>query len=285
MDRRQFLQSLVGGASLWLLDLPVARWVRAMTLAMRWPMNPQVLGPMPLKASDARWKGLVSTTFYDGGINPFSIIRNPAGSGLVCRCENRLSYPTTTPAKHDTAGTARDEDKGETIYFASSWCWPSKAEFTAKGWTLVEQDQAVDSPNHAWSVDEKTLAHFMQTRDGTATKRYPLEPIAWGEWSTCVTGVHLADKPGGWIEWWFRQGIPAAWPDISRTPDATHSRRGIQTWQGGPAKHTIGVYSEHGFTGSKVGLWGPLGRGSSAAEALTQAKLGAATLGFLELAA
>ena len=276
MDRRHFLQRAAGLGGLYVLDRLGVDEVST----VRFPRNPLKPGPMPLKSSDALWDDLTSTTFYTGGINPFSVVPNPAGSGFVVRCENRLSYPTTSEAKHTTAGTARDEDKGETVYFASSWLWQDKADFTPKGWTLVEQAQAVGSPNHALSVDEKTLRWFMQTRDGTSARKYDLGPIEWGQWATSVTGVHLADKPGGWIEWWFRHG---AWPDI--TAPVHGSRTRIQTWQGGPAKHTIGVYSQHGFAGSKVGYWGPLGRGSTAAEALQQAKLAAATLGFAELAA
>lgn len=256
-----------------------------MTSALHFPQNPLKLGPMPLNATSGSdpWDGLASVTFYPGGINPFSVVPNPNGHGLAVRCENRLSYPTDTEAKHTTAGTKRDEQKDATVYFASTWLWPSLAEFTRKGWTLVEQLQAVGSPNHALSVDEQLLAWFMQTRDGTSARKYPLEPIQWNHWATCVVGSHLADKPNGWIEWWFRQGATAAWPDVSQP--ARGSRRGIAGWQGGPGKHTIGVYSEHGFTGSKIGMFGPLGRGATAAEAVAEAKKGAAVLGFLELAA
>jgi hypothetical protein len=243
------------------------------TTNLVFPKNPLTPGPMPAHptSSTDAWDQLSSSLY--SGANPFSVVKNPAGSGLVVRNENRLDETE----KHTTIGTKDDAPKGSTVYVAFSWLWLSKTDFVQKGWVLVEQLQMTGSPIHAWSVDKSSGRWFMQARDGTIAKKYLLEPVQFGHWATCVVGTYLADKPNGWTEWAMAHD---AWPSLNMT-----RRSNIQTYQGSPGRNTIGMYAEHGFFGKYVGYIGPMGRGATASEALAGAKQAAATMGFAELAA
>lgn len=263
-----------------LLARAVLLVVPDVTTGLVFPAHPLSLGPMPKAGTGIdEWDDFSHTTYYSGGINPFTVVKNPAGSGLVIRDVNTLSYPTTSEAKHTTAGTNDDEHAGDTLYFASAFLWLSKAEFTQKGWVLVEQQQQTGSPTQAWSIDKLRGQWFEQTRDGTTgTKKFWLDLVKYGHWATHLVGQHIAAKPAGWTEFAMAHD---RWPD----PSKLLRRSGIATDQGTPGRNTVGIYAEHGFSGSNIGYIGPAGRGSTAAEAIAKAKIGAANMGFAELAA
>lgn len=244
------------------------------------PAHPLTLGPMPKPTSGTdEWDDLSHTTYYSGGINPFTVVRNPVGSGFVIRDVNTLSYPDTTQAKHTTAGTNDDEKPGSTIYFASAHLWLNKADFTQKDWALVEQQQQTGSPSQAWSIDKASSRWFEMTRDGSSgAKRFWLEVVKFGHWACHLVGQKIATRPNGWTEFAMAHDY---WPSAANLL----RRSGISTDQGTVGRHTVGTYAKHGFDGAYVGYIGPAGRGATPAAALANAKIGATNMGFLELAA
>lgn len=197
-------------------------------------------------------------------IADFTNMTDPAGDGFTGTLSGvRNVNHSGQTEKHTTMGTNRDLPKGSTSYCAFDWLWRTPAEFTPSGWSLIWQLQMVGSPIAAVSVDQKTLRWFLNSRDGTVAKKYDLGPIAYGKRAYFVVGVHLDDKPKGWVEmWWAHDDFPDvdAYPAVRRT--------GIQTYQGAVGHDTIGLYAAHGKNDTYTGYWSKFGRAGTASRAV-----------------
>jgi len=236
----------------------------------KFPCSPLSIGAMPAaptSGTDA-WDEFGNELY--SGLNPFSAVLDPLGSGVVVvKNINRLGETE----KHTTVGTTRDVAKGSTTYCAFDWLWLDQSQFKPIGWSLIWQLQQNDSPIAAVSVDKSTGRWFLKSRDDhDAGLDYDLGPVLYGRRAYFVVGVTVADSPDGEVWAWMAHDD---WPDVTADPKA--HRTGHQTFQSGSnllGHHTMGIYAEHfaGSTAQYIGYFSKFGRGATAARAIEIAR-------------
>jgi hypothetical protein len=261
LTRRAFIAGTVGAAIA--LFVPRAGARDMVTCAdttgieRKVPCAPLALGPIHKPIPEF-------TSMRDPVGDGFTGAWDPTGSGrIVVRNVNHSGQTE----RHTTMGTDDSIVKGSTSYLAFRYLFLNKAEFTPSDWNLVAQLQMKGSPIFAVSVDKNTVRWFLNSRDGTISKKIDLGPVVYGQWEHFVVGCHLADKPDGWTELWWGHGD---WPDVSKAP-LIH-RGSIQTWQGEPGRHTVGLYAAHSKADTYVGYWDLVGRAATAQRAIEIAR-------------